>query len=600
MLTLLCALALPLAVPPPPPTLAAFASLPADPPPADIVRGLHYWVSNEERPELFKPELEALGPGGVLVGVGTDQNFLYAGWMKPEALVLMDFDGAIPALHKAYRAVFLRAETPREFFSLWSHKRRKDLAAAVDEDLPAGAERDEVHEALKEGRAIVNAHNKRFAEGFVERKVKSFLTDAEQYRTVRQLFLDGRVFMVRGDLTASQTMQAIAEATRKAGLTVRALYLSNAEQYFGYDEGYRKNILALPADERSLALRTLSRGRFGLAKDGGQYHYNVQSLLSLKSWVADERTRGVNDILEAAPRKAGWSKMMAPPAAVSSAPTAAAAPVELKDAPPPRPCPTSAPSGMACIPGGPFLRGTDRGDKNAQPQSTVFVQSFFMDLYEVTYAEYKACEAEGRCKKAGPNYVDFNAPRQPITGVSWFDAKQYCEAHGKRLPTEAEWEKAARGVDGRRYPWGEESATCARAVIMTEAGRSCGKKQKSKNHPDTGRPEPVGSKPATQFGLFDMAGNSWEWVADWYSPSWTACGAPCAGVDPKGPCQGLEPCPGHDERVVRGGSWYWPARYASTWYRRPHAPSNRPVFHHFGFRCAAALPANPVDAAPGR
>lgn len=586
MLVLAAALALPLAVPPPPPPLAAFASLPADPPPPDLVRGLHYWVSNEERPELFKAELEALGPGGVLVGVGTDQNYLYAGWMKPDVLVLMDFDGAIPALHKAYRAAFLRAPTLREFTALWSHKQKGALAAAVDEDVAAGPERDEVHEALQEARAIVNAHNQRFAKGFVERKVKTFLTDEEQYQTVRKLFVEGRVFMLRGDLTADRTMQAIADATRKAGLTVRALYLSNAEQYFAYDAGYRRNILALPADERSLALRTLSRGRFGLAKDGGQYHYNVQSLLSLKSWVADERTRGVNDILEAAPRKAGWSKMMAPPGA-----QVGPAPVAMENAPAILPCPATAPPGMACVPGGPFLRGTNHGEANAKPQSSVFVQTFFMDLYEVTYADYKACEAAGKCDKAGPNYVDFNAPRQPITGVSWFDAKKYCETHGKRLPTEAQWEKAARGVDGRRYPWGDESATCARAVIMTEAGRSCGIKQKSKKHPETGRPEPVGSKPATQFGLFDMAGNSWEWVADWYSPSWAACGTACAGVDPLGPCGGKEPCPGHDERVVRGGSWYWPARYATTWHRRPHTPSNRPVFHHFGFRCAALVDA---------
>ncbi|MBI1947531.1 MAG: SUMF1/EgtB/PvdO family nonheme iron enzyme [Deltaproteobacteria bacterium] len=576
--------ALALAVPPPPAQLAAFASLPPDPPPADIVRGLHYWVSNEERPELFKPELEALGPGGVLVGVGTDQNFLYAGWMKPAALVLLDFDGAIPALHKAYRAVFLRAATIAEFNLLWSFKQRKQLAAAVDEDVPAGPERDEVQAALGEARAIVNAHNKRFAAGFRERKVPTFLTDEAQYQTVRALFLEGRVFMLRGDLTADRAMQAIARATTDAGLVVRALYLSNAEQYFGYDEGYRKNILALPVDEKSIALRTLSRGRFGLAKDGGQYHYGVQSMLSFKSWVADARTRGVNDILEAAPRKAGYSKMTSPPGA-----QVAPIPLAIEQAPAVLPCPATAPPETSCVPGGPFLRGTNDSDKNARPQSSVFVQSFLIDRYEVTFADYQACVAEGRCDKAGPNYVDFNAPKQPITGVSWFHAKKFCEAHGKRLPTEAEWEKAARGTDGRRYPWGEESATCARAVIMTEAGRSCGVKQRSKNHPDTGRPEPVGSKPATQFGLFDMAGNSWEWVADWYSPSWAACGAACAGVDPKGPCGGVDPCPGHDERVVRGGSWYWPAKYATTYHRRAHAPSNRPVFHHFGFRCAASL-----------
>ena len=262
----------------------------------------------------------------------------------------------------------------------------------------------------------------------------------------------------------------------------------------------------------------------------------------------------------------------------------------------PTPCPSTGPADMGCVPGGPFLRGVDpknagKGNRAATPSSTIWVQTFWMDRNEVTVADYRACMAEGRCPKAGPNYQDFDAPLQPITGVSWFHAKQYCEAHGKRLPTEAEWEKAARGVDGRTFPWGDEPASCARAVYMDERGRSCGIKQKSKKHADTGRPEPVGSRPATQYGLFDMAGNSWEWVADWFSPSWKECGAACAGVDPKGPCGGAEVCPGHAERVVRGGSWYWPAEQMTTWHRRPHTPSNRPVFHHFGFRCARAVDA---------
>ncbi len=256
-------------------------------------------------------------------------------------------------------------------------------------------------------------------------------------------------------------------------------------------------------------------------------------------------------------------------------------------------CP-SAPADMACVPGGPFLRGVNpkdagKGNKAATPQSTVWVQTFLMDKNEVTVVDYRACMAEGRCAKAGPNYQDFDAPLQPITGVSWYHAKQYCEAHEKRLPTEAEWEKAARGVDGRTFPWGNEPATCARAVYMDERGRSCGIKQKSKSHADTGRPDAVGSRPATQYGLYDMAGNSWEWVADWFSSSWKECGAACAGVDPKGPCGGAEVCPGASERVVRGGSWYWPAEQLTTWHRRPHTPKNSPIFHHFGFRCARGV-----------
>lgn len=266
----------------------------------------------------------------------------------------------------------------------------------------------------------------------------------------------------------------------------------------------------------------------------------------------------------------------------------AAAPVP--GAPEALPCLDAPVPGMACIPGGPFPRGVNEGKHApARPQSEVWVRSFYMDTHEVTYGDYKACEKAGRCGKGGPHYRDFDHPRQPINGVSWYDAKGYCEAHGKHLPTEAEWEKAARGTDGRLYPWGNEPATCERAVIQDRRGRSCGKTQRSKTHAGVGRPEPVGTRPPNPYGLHDMAGNAWEWVADWYTPSWKDCGEACLGVDPQGPCEGRDPCPGHTQKVVRGGSWFWPASYATTVYRRPHVPANRPIFHHFGFRCAASI-----------
>jgi formylglycine-generating enzyme required for sulfatase activity len=212
-----------------------------------------------------------------------------------------------------------------------------------------------------------------------------------------------------------------------------------------------------------------------------------------------------------------------------------------------------------------------------------------MDVDEVTNAAYKACIRTGACPRGGPLYNDFSRDAQPIVGPSWFGAVAFCEHAGKHLPTEAQWEKAARGPDGALYPWGDEPTTCERAVIQDERGRSCGVK-KLKEHPDKGRTFEVGSRPPGVYGLRDMMGNSWEWVADWASESWAACGEACAGVDPRGPCGGEAPCRGHTERVVRGGSWYWSAKYATGAYRRSHVPDN-PIsnFHHFGFRCAASV-----------
>jgi formylglycine-generating enzyme required for sulfatase activity len=246
----------------------------------------------------------------------------------------------------------------------------------------------------------------------------------------------------------------------------------------------------------------------------------------------------------------------------------------------------AAPEGMACVEGGPFVRGDDDGPENARPQATVWLQTFYMDLYEITYEQWKACEKEKKCPRSGPRYTDFDHPKMPIQGVSWFEARTYCQAHGKDLPTEAQWEKAARGTEGALYSWGDEPVTCERAIIKDASGRSCGlEKQFSK--PEVGRPWDVGSRPAGVYGLHDMIGNSWEWVLDWYSRSYAKCGDACTGVDPKGPCDGAEKCPGHSQKIIRGGSWYWDETRATAVYRRAHFPANEP-YHHFGFRCAAA------------
>ena len=91
------------------------------------------------------------------------------------------------------------------------------------------------------------------------------------------------------------------------------------------------------------------------------------------------------------------------------------------------------PEEMACIPGGAFIRGSDEGDENTRPRAEVWLQTYWMDKNEVTNAEYDACEAAGKCPKSGPQYVDFDRPKQPINGVSWFDANAYCEAQGLSL-----------------------------------------------------------------------------------------------------------------------------------------------------------------------
>ncbi len=227
---------------------------------------------------------------------------------------------------------------------------------------------------------------------------------------------------------------------------------------------------------------------------------------------------------------------------------------------------------------------------------------FCIDKYEVTTADYKACSDSGRCKRAGTtnDYADLTDKERkaldplcnardpeerashPINCVDWEMAGNYCGEHQKRLPTEAEWEFAARGPDGRKYPWGDEDPT---AGLLNACGKECaawGKKngieQKAMYDSDDGFPNtaPVGSFPkgASRFGVEDVVGNVWEWVADWYGPY---------GADdekePKGPEKG-------EARVIRGGAWNgsYPSWVRPT-FRYRNAPAART--HGIGFRCAA-------------
>ena len=216
-----------------------------------------------------------------------------------------------------------------------------------------------------------------------------------------------------------------------------------------------------------------------------------------------------------------------------------------------RRCHDAGVKGMSCIPGGAFIRGSEaprtcgQGEvrrfktmkPNHRPVQTIVLSTFYMDQTEVTFSAYQACVKSGRCRPSRPAYNDYDAPEQPMVGLRWYDAHQYCKAQGKRLPTEAEWEKAARGPDGQLFPWGAEPADCERAVIKdAQLGRSCGiKKKGSKGW--KGKTLPVKSRPAGRYGLFDRIGTAVEWTSDWHSRDWETYGEACSTRDPKGPCE---------------------------------------------------------------
>ncbi len=267
------------------PAASAFASLPADPAPPELVRGMHYWISNEDHLHLFHPEVK--DKGGLYIGVGTDQNYLLGAWARAEALVLMDFDQSIVDLHRVYRVIFLTAETPEEFLRLWQLKSRPEVRRLIQEGYAGKKERYGALQAFATARWPVERRLLRVVAQMKQAALPSFLTDAAEYTHVRRLYQEDKVFMVRGDLTARRTLRAVGQAATQAGMRVGVLYLSNAEQYFPYDAQYRANIRGLPFSGSGVVLRT--SGERGVKRvKGTYYHYNTQSGANFMAWLADD------------------------------------------------------------------------------------------------------------------------------------------------------------------------------------------------------------------------------------------------------------------------------------------------------------------------
>jgi formylglycine-generating enzyme required for sulfatase activity len=230
------------------------------------------------------------------------------------------------------------------------------------------------------------------------------------------------------------------------------------------------------------------------------------------------------------------------------------------------------------VPAGPFVAGSNQGADDERPVRDQPLARFLIDRTEVTQSAYLACVGARRCKRVPERFRrPVGADGQlPVTGVSWFDARDYCHFAGGRLPSELEWEKAARGPDGREYPWGTEVA-CDRANWGNFGGEGPCASQ------SPGFPVAVGryESGASPYGALDMAGNVWEWVADRYDDE--AAFELDARAHPRA-----------NRRVVRGGSccsYFVPPRAAN---RNAWDASYRD--QDLGFRCAAK-PA-PSPAAP--
>lgn len=278
----------------------------------------------------------------------------------------------------------------------------------------------------------------------------------------------------------------------------------------------------------------------------------------------------------------GQGKEQVPPSATTPAKPPVKAPHPTNNATAAKPAPMPQPPAeitgkdgtpMVLIPAGEFTMGSDKGDDDEQPIHKVFLDGFYIDKFEVTNGRF-AKFVEAILSEPPWGFGDKETPvlhaDKPVRWVNWMDAMGYCLWAGKRLPTEAEWEKAARGTDGRVYPWGNDPPTPAHAVFGLKEGGA-----------DTVSAVGNRDKGKSPYGVHDLAGNLYEWTLDWYDDEFYS---KITAINPRGPDEGTA-------KVQRGGSYINnPYRLRASFRTKGDPTEHDP---NVGFRCAQDIPKQP-------
>ncbi len=270
--------------------LKIFWSSPEDPKPAKRRANAHFWAGNERELYIFYRDLKDLGGG--YIGVGSDQCYLFVGWMKARYAWCIDYDDKIVSVHWVHQAFLKAAKTPKAFINLWKYRNRKAAKRVLQKAYAGDPRLKSILRSFWRARGSIFTRLYRMSIFMQRAKTPSYLSVQSQYDFVRKHVLARRVRPMLGNLMATTAVRSIGKAAKRLKVPIRVLYLSNAEQYWRrYPEYYRKNIRSLPYDKRSLVLRT-----FGKSKKQNLYTYQRQAATQYLSYLKIPSFRRVYEI----------------------------------------------------------------------------------------------------------------------------------------------------------------------------------------------------------------------------------------------------------------------------------------------------------------
>lgn len=247
--------------------------------------GQHFLYCDELHLELFEPYLRDIGGG--YVGVGTDQAYLFIGWMRPQLAWLTDYDPLVGTMHKVYRALLAEAETPQAFLALW--RDRKAALAVLHRRAEADVDLPKMLKVFEQQQYYALRRLEYLAKPMIGKtKARTFVNDADDYAYVRALVTGGRVRALLGNLLADKGISGVGEAARKLHVPIRAMYVSNAEQYWKFSDAYRKNIASLPFDAQSWLVRSQAS-----KPSNHDYRYYLQAGTQFATQLADPKVTAV-------------------------------------------------------------------------------------------------------------------------------------------------------------------------------------------------------------------------------------------------------------------------------------------------------------------